>query len=72
MARIKYIDKDGEHEGTLTLAEYYVYSTREGEKSPYKITDTIPYFSWDDTDYEPFKRAVNKKYNTTCEKAWLI
>lgn len=62
MARIKYIDKDGEHNGTLTAWEYY------GLDEPQRI----PYFSWQNTDYEPFKRAVNKKYNTECISARLV
>lgn len=62
MAKIKYIDKTGEHTGTLTAWEYY------GLDEP----QTIPYFSWQNTDYKPFIEAVNKKYNTACERAWLV
>lgn len=62
MARIKYIDKEGEHNGTLAAWEYY------GLSEPQRV----PYFSWQNTDYKPFMQAVNKKYNTTCEKAWLV
>lgn len=69
MAKIKYIDADGEHSGSLSGAEYYIYSTdKETGLTP---TDRIPYFSWDNTDYAPFKRAVERKYNTQCEKAWI-
>lgn len=62
MARIKYIDETGEHNGTLMAWEYY------GLAEPQQV----PYFSWQNTDYELFKKAVNKKYNTTCSKAWLV
>lgn len=72
MARIKYIDENGEHTGVLTPAEYYIYSYDRPELVLLKPTDRVPYFSWQNTDYEPFKKAVNKKYNTTCEKAWII
>ena len=80
MARIKYIDDKGEHNGTLTPAEYYIYNDKNwlyrDNKHPKLVmlepTDRIPYFSWQNTDYEPFKRAVNSKYKTTCSKAWLV
>lgn len=72
MARIKYIDKQGEHKGTLTPAEYYIYSYDGQGEVLLEPGDRIPHFSWDNTDYEPFKKAVNKKYNTTCEKAWIV
>ena len=62
MARIKYIDETGEHVGTLMAWEYYMLDEPQN----------IPYFSWQNTDYEPFKKAVNKKYNTTCDRAWLV
>lgn len=62
MARIKYIDETGEHVGTLNAWEYYMLDEPQ----------SVPYFSWQNTDYEPFKKAVNKKYNTTCERAWLV
>ena len=62
MARIKYIDAQGEHTGTLTAWEYY------GLDEP----QNIPYFSWQNTDYKPFIEAVNKKYNTACERAWRV
>lgn len=62
MAKIKYIDKTGEHTGTLTAWEYY------GLDKPQRV----PYFSWQNTDYEPFKRAVERKYKTQCERAWLV
>lgn len=62
MARIKYTDKTGEHTGTLNAWEYYELDEPQ----------RVPYFSWQNTDYEPFKRAVNKKYNTECERAWLV
>lgn len=68
MARIKYIDEQGEHTGTLTGAEYYIYA-HNVDLDP---TERVPYFSWHNIDYEPFKRAVNNKYKTTCEKAWLV
>lgn len=72
MARIKYTDKTGEHIGTLTPAEYYIYSyTGEGEVD-LAPTDRVPFFSWQNTDYEPFKRAVGKKYNTEVIKASII
>ena len=60
MAQIKYTDKQGEHRGTLTMAEYYIYAYN-ADLNP---TDRVPYSSWDNTDYEPFKRAVGRKYNT--------
>lgn len=62
MAKIKYTDDKGEHTGTLAAWEYY------GLDEPQRI----PYFSWQNTDYEPFKKAVNRKYNTMCDKAWLV
>ena len=62
MACIKYVDEQGEHNGTLEAWEYYGLPEKQ----------RIPYFSWQNTDYEPFKKAVNKKYNTTCERAWLV
>lgn len=67
MARIKYINKEGEHVGALTLGEYVHYG----------INDRFPInyptgMAWNNTDYELFKRAVNKKYNTTCDRAWLV
>ena len=61
MATIKYTDKDGEHTGTLYAWEYYGLDEEQ----------SLPYFSWDNTDYEPFKQAVNRKYNTTCKDAWI-
>lgn len=62
MAKIKYIDKTGEHTGTLTAWEYYGLDKAQ----------RVPYFSWQNTDYEPFKRAVERKYKTQCERAWLV
>lgn len=62
MARIKYIDDSGEHSGTLTAQEYYGVPSNT----------PIAYFKWQYTDYEPFKKAINKKYNTTCSKAWIV
>lgn len=62
MAKIRYIDEAGEHSGTLTAWEYY------GLDKPQKI----PYFKWSNTDYEPFKKAIDKKYKTTCTKAWIV
>lgn len=72
MARIKYINESGEHNGILTPAEYYIYSYDGDGAVLLEPNDRIPCFSWHNTDYEPFKRAVNKKYNTTCERAWLV
>ena len=78
MARIKYIDDKGEHNGTLTGAEYYIFSDerllRNLNDEGAGITEfrTPTNFSWQNTDYEPFKRAVNNKYKTTCTKAWLV
>ena len=68
MAKIKYIDSKGEHTGTLLAWEYYNYA----HGACFNKGDRVPYFSWQNTDYEPFKRAVDKKYNTTCSKAWLV
>lgn len=48
----------------LTLEAWEYYGLAEKQR--------VPYFSWQNTDYEPFKKAVNRKYNTTCEKAWLV
>lgn len=67
MAQIKYIDERGEHSGILTAAEYYIYTGVKGLQP----NDTIPYFSWDNTDYKPFLRAVSNKYNTSATKAWI-
>lgn len=71
MAKIKYIDETGEHTGTLTGAEYYIYSAKDPESVVLKPTDRVPYFSWQHTDYEPFKRAVENKYKTTVTKTWI-
>lgn len=60
MATIKYTDKNGEHKGTLTMAEYCIYAFN-ANLNPH---ERVSYMTWDDTDYEPFKRAVGKKYNT--------
>ena len=68
MASIKYTDEAGEHTGTLTLAEYLIYGCGAVDLAP---TDRVPYFSWDCTDYKPFKRAVDGKYKTTCKEAWI-
>lgn len=68
MARIRYTDKTGEHAGTLTGAEYYIYAFG----ADLEPTERVPYFSWHNTDYEPFKRAVNRKYNTEVLEAHLI
>ena len=67
MAAIKYTDEKGEHIGSLTLEDYIHYGLGviAPIHAPYHMT-------WNDTDYEPFKKAVNKKYSTTCEKAWLV
>lgn len=62
MARIKYTDKTGEHTGTLSAWEYY------GLDEPQRV----PYFSWQNTDYEPFKKAVGKKYNTEVIDAKIV
>ena len=62
MAKIKYIDETGEHSGTLSAWEYY--GLDEAQR--------VPYFSWQNTDYKPFVEAVNRKYKTTCTKAWLV
>ena len=62
MARIKYTDKQGEHTGTLSAWEYY------GLDKPQKV----PYFSWQNTDYEPFKRAIGNKYKTEVLEARLV
>lgn len=67
MARVKYIDKTGEHTGSLTLGEYVHYGI--DERFP---VNNPTYMVWNNTEYEPFKRAINKKYNTECEKAWLV
>lgn len=67
MATIKYTDDAGEHTGTLTPAEYFIYTGVKGLQP----SDTIPYFDWDDTDYKPFLQAVNNKFNTTASKAWI-
>ena len=67
MARIKYTDENGVHVGSLTLGEYVHY----GIDSRFPVNYPVN-MVWDNTEYELFKRAVNKKYNTTCEKAWLI
>lgn len=71
MAKIKYIDEQGEHTGTLTGAEYYIYSAKNPESVGLKPHDHIPHFNWNNTDYTPFKRAVENKYNTTVSKAWI-
>ena len=71
MAKIKYIDGTGEHTGTLTGAEYFIYSANNPESVALKPHDRVPYFSWQNTDYAPFKRAVENKYNTTVSKAWI-
>ena len=71
MAKIKYIDEQGEHVGTLTGAEYFIYSAKDPESVALKPTDRVPYFSWNNTDYEPFKRAVENKYKTTVTKTWI-
>ena len=71
MAKIKYIDEQGEHIGTLTGAEYFIYSADDPSKVLLSPTDRVPYFSWDNTDYKPFMRAVNNKYNTNASKAWI-
>lgn len=71
MAKIKYIDEQGEHTGTLTGAEYFIYSATDTESVGLKPHDRVPYFNWDNTDYEPFKRAVENKYNTTVTKTWI-
>lgn len=62
MARIKYTDKTGEHTGTLNAWEYY------GLDKPQRV----PYFSWQNTDYEPFKKAVSKKYKTEVISAKIV
>lgn len=62
MARIRYTDEAGEHTGTLSAWEYY------GLDEPQRV----PYFSWQNTDYEPFKRAVGKKYNTEVIDAKIV
>lgn len=67
MARIEYTDKNGKHKGTLTIGEYVHYG----------ISDRFPIdyptgMVWDNTDYEPFKRAVGKKYNTEVLEAKLV
>lgn len=62
MARVRYIDKTGEHTGTLDAWEYY------GLDEP----QSVPYFSWQNTDYEPFKRAVSRKYNTEVIEAHIV
>lgn len=67
MAHIKYIDEQGEHNGTLTIGEYVHYGINDRFPIDYP-TGMI----WDNTDYKPFMQAVNKKYNTTCTKAWLV
>lgn len=72
MARIKYIDKNGEHNGLLTPAEYYIYSYEGDGAVLLEPNDKIPYFSWGNTDAGLFTRAVNKKYNTICKRAWLV
>lgn len=72
MSKIKYIDDSGEHNGTLTIAEYFIYSAEDPSKVMLKPNDRVPYFSWQNTDYEPFKRAVNNKYKTNVMKAWLV
>lgn len=72
MSKIKYIDETGEHTGTLTGAEYYIYSAEDPSKVMLEPNDRVPYFSWDNTDYEPFKRAVENKYKTNVTKAWLV
>lgn len=71
MAKIKYIDEQGEHTGTLTGAEYFIYSAKDPESVALEPTDRVPYFSWNNTDYEPFKRAVENKYRTTVTKTWI-
>lgn len=71
MAKIKYIDETGEHAGTLTVAEYFIYSAKDPESVALKPHDRVPYFSWQHTDYAPFKRAVENKYNTAVSKAWI-
>lgn len=68
MAVIKYVDKNGEHKGTLSPAEYYIHAFN----AELKASDKVPYFEWDNTDYVPFLRAVSKKYNTTADKAWIV
>ena len=62
MAKIKYIDGTGEHNGTLSAWEYYGLDKAQ----------RVPYLLWQNTDYKPFLEAVNKKYKTTCTKAWLV
>lgn len=59
MASIKYRTLGGSiNRGTLTLAEYLVYGC--GANIP--LNTRVQHMNWDNTDYEPFKRAVEKKY----------
>lgn len=68
MAKIKYTDESGEHSGTLTMAEYYIYAFG-ADLDP---NERVRYASWDNTDYEPFKRAVRKKYHTEVISAKIV
>lgn len=68
MAKIKYIDESGEHNGTLTGAEYYIYAFN----AMLEPSDRVPYFKWSNTDYAPFLLAVSEKYKTNATRAWLV
>ena len=68
MARIKYTDATGEHAGSLMAWEYYNYAFG----AIFEPGERVPYFSWDNIDYEPFKRAVSVKYKTEVLSAKLI
>lgn len=71
MANIKYTDKSGEHKGTLTLKEYYMLAFGYDEHTANQAVGLLSR-GWHDTDYEPFKRAVSKKYSTEVESAILL
>lgn len=67
MSSIKYVDKDGEHDGNLTIGEYVHYGISDRFPIDYQ-TGMV----WDNTEYDIFKRAVSSKYKTNVERAWLV
>lgn len=67
MSKIKYVDEGGEHTGTLTLGEYVHYGINDRFPVDYPV-DMV----WDNTEYDIFKRAVDSKYKTKVEEAWLV
>lgn len=68
MANIKYTDDNGDHTGTLTLKEYYQLAHGYNEDQAELASR---YSDWNSTDYEPFKRAISKKYQTNVIKALI-